>query len=84
MISSYQAGGTEISAPVRVKYLRDEAQTNKCGRWTEDLTDTVENKHYTNYGCSYQNNLAQQIDNPADLLGPRKMDEIDAERRSRT
>jgi pilus assembly protein CpaD len=84
MISSYQAGGTETSSPVRVMYTAMQAQTNKCGRWTADLTDTVENKHYTNYGCSYQNNLAQQIDNPADLLGPRKMDEIDAERRSRT
>ncbi len=84
IISSYQAGNTEFSAPVRVMYSAMQAQTNKCGRWTDDLTDTVENKHYTNYGCSYQNNLAQQIDNPADLLGPRKMDEIDAERRSRT
>ena len=25
-----------------------------------------------NFGCSYQNNLAAQIANPADLLGPRK------------
>jgi pilus assembly protein CpaD len=83
MMSSYQAGSAEVSAPVRVMYAAMQAQTNKCGRWTADLADTTENKHYTNFGCSYQNNLAQQMDNPADLLGPRKMTEVDAERRGR-
>ncbi len=83
MMSSYQAGSAEVSAPVRVMYAAMQAQTNKCGRWTDDLTNTTENKHYTNFGCSYQNNLAQQMDNPADLLGPRKMTEVDAERRGR-
>ena len=48
------------------------AQTDKCGRWPEDILETSENKHYANFGCSYQNNLAAQIANPADLLGPRK------------
>jgi pilus assembly protein CpaD len=59
------------------------AQTNKCGRWPEDIADTTDNKHYANFGCSYQNNLAAQIANPADLLGPRKMTEIDAANRDR-
>ena len=59
------------------------AQTDKCGRWPEDiLQNSAENKHYANFGCSYQNNLAAQIANPADLLGPRKQSPIDAERRS--
>ena len=40
-----------------------------------------ENKHYANFGCSYQNNLAAQIANPADLIGPRKLSEVDAEKR---
>ena len=48
------------------------AQTDKCGRWPEDLLHDAENKHYADFGCSYQNNLAAQIANPADLLGPRK------------
>ena len=51
------------------------------GRWPDDLLDNVENKHYADFGCSYQNNLAAQIDNPADLLGPRKQTPIDAENR---
>lgn len=81
MISSYHAGAAEVSAPVRVSYTAMTAQTNKCGRWPADIGQTSENKHYANFGCSYQNNLAAQIENPADLLGPRKMTEIDAERR---
>ncbi|TIU72362.1 MAG: pilus assembly protein CpaD, partial [Mesorhizobium sp.] len=58
------------------------AQTDRCGRWPEDLLQTSENKHYADFGCSYQNNLAAQMANPTDLLGPRKQSDIDAENRS--
>jgi pilus assembly protein CpaD len=81
LISSYQAPSPEISAPVRVAYTAMKAQTGKCGRWPEDILESTENKHYANFGCSYQNNLAAQIANPSDLLGPRKQTTIDAERR---
>lgn len=83
MFSSYQASPEEVSAPVRVSYVGMKAQTGKCGRWPEDLLNTSENKHYANFGCSYQNNLAAQIANPTDLLGPRKQTPIDAENRGR-
>lgn len=79
---SYQATSIETSAPVRLVYTSIRAHTDKCGRWPEDITETTENKHYANFGCSYQNNLAAQIANPADLLGPRKRTTIDAENRS--
>lgn len=82
VISSYQAGSPEVAAPVRLSFTAVAAQTNKCGRWPEDIAQTSENKHYANFGCSYQNNLAAQIANPNDLLGPRKPSEIDAENRS--
>lgn len=81
MMSSYQAGSADASAPVRISFLAMRAQTNKCGRWPDDILETHENKHYANFGCSYQNNLAAQIANPADLLGPRKQTEIDAANR---
>jgi pilus assembly protein CpaD len=42
----------------------------------------ADNKHYADFGCSYQNNLAAQVANPADLLGPRKQTPVDAEERS--
>ncbi|MEP6563987.1 MAG: CpaD family pilus assembly lipoprotein, partial [Mesorhizobium sp.] len=81
VVVSYQAGSSETSAPVRVSYIAVRAQTDKCGRWPDDLTETSENKHYADFGCSYQNNLAAQMANPADLLGPRKSSDIDAENR---
>ncbi|MBZ9698031.1 MULTISPECIES: CpaD family pilus assembly protein [unclassified Mesorhizobium] len=81
VVVSYQAGSSEASAPVRVSYIAVRAQTDKCGRWPDDLVDTSENKHYADFGCSYQNNLAAQMANPNDLLGPRKQTTIDAERR---
>lgn len=81
VVTSYQAASSEMSAPVRVAYIAVKAQTDKCGRWPEDLVETSENKHYADFGCSYQNNLAAQMANPADLLGPRKQTTIDAERR---
>ncbi|MGB3386786.1 MAG: CpaD family pilus assembly protein [Pseudaminobacter sp.] len=82
-ISSYQPVTLEVSAPIRVTYAAMKAQTGQCGRWPEDLAQTSENKHYANFGCSYQNNLAAQIANPADLLGPRQQTTIDAENRGR-
>lgn len=81
VVVSYQAASSEISSPVRVAYVSVRAQTDKCGRWPDDLGDTAENKHYADFGCSYQNNLAAQMANPADLLGPRKPSTIDAENR---
>lgn len=81
IVTSYAASAADVSAPVRVTYTAMRAQTNQCGRWPEDLLNTHDNKHYANFGCAYQNNLAAQIANPADLLGPRKQSEIDATRR---
>ena len=81
MLASYQASPEELNAPVRVSYSAMRAQTDKCGRWPDDLLQTSENKHYANFGCSYQNNVAAQIANPSDLLGPRKQSPIDAANR---
>ncbi|MES0199545.1 CpaD family pilus assembly protein [Mesorhizobium sp. M0011] len=81
VMTSYQSDSAETSAPVRVAFISVRAQTDKCGRWPDDLGDTSENKHYADFGCSYQNNLAAQMANPADLLGPRKPTTIDAENR---
>ena len=82
VMTSYQSVSAEASAPVRVAYISVKAQTDKCGRWPDDLAQTSENKHYADFGCSYQNNIAAQMANPADLLGPRKSSDIDAENRS--
>ncbi|TGP20520.1 MULTISPECIES: CpaD family pilus assembly protein [unclassified Mesorhizobium] len=81
VMTSYQSAVPEASAPVRVAFVAVKAQTDKCGRWPEDLLQTSENRHYADFGCSYQNNLAAQMANPNDLLGPRKQSDIDAENR---
>lgn len=82
MIASYEASADEASAPVRVTFKSMRAQTGQCGRWPKDLSDTTDNKHYANFGCSYQNNVAAQVANPEDLLGPRKPSPIDPANRA--
>lgn len=82
MTQHYLARSASQPAPLRVVYTTMRAQTGPCGRWPEDISDTSDNKHYANFGCAYQNNLAAQIDNPADLLGPRRMTPVDTERRA--
>jgi pilus assembly protein CpaD len=81
ILASYQALPEEVNAPVRVTFSVMRTQTDKCGRWPEDILQTSENKHYADFGCSYQNNVAAQIANPNDLLGPRKQSPIDAANR---
>ena len=39
------------------------------------------NRQYHNFGCAYQNNIAAQIADPADLIGPRAQTPVDAEQR---
>jgi pilus assembly protein CpaD len=80
-INHYSVPSGSVSAPVRVSYYAIRASTGKCGRWPDDLTNTSENKHYANFGCASQNNLAAQVANPNDLVGPRRPSEIDAEKR---
>ena len=45
------------------------------------MVNTFENKNYYNFGCATQNNLAAQIADPNDLLGPRRMTPADATQR---
>jgi pilus assembly protein CpaD len=74
--------GRDAGAPVRLSYLRYVAEGPECGRWTTNLADDPRNLPHPNFGCAQQRNLAAQIANPADLLGPRTMDPADAERRA--
>jgi pilus assembly protein CpaD len=81
--SPYPVSSPDDAAPIRIAFMAITASTGECGRWPEDmLADTTDNKHYANFGCATQNNLAAQIANPGDLIAPRGMTPIDAERRS--
>ncbi|MBU4531638.1 MAG: CpaD family pilus assembly lipoprotein [Hoeflea sp.] len=81
--SPYHVSSPNDAAPIRIAFMAITASTGECGRWPEDmLANTTDNKHYANFGCATQNNLAAQIANPGDLIAPRGMTSIDAERRS--
>lgn len=81
IITMAYAPGSDGANPVRIAYRALAASTGQCGKWPDDLTKDTENKHYADFGCSYQNNLAAMIANPADLLGPRAMSQVDAIKR---
>jgi pilus assembly protein CpaD len=71
----------EPGAPVIVGFVRYAAVTPVCGTEWGNLTSTARNETYANFGCAVASNLAAQVANPADLLGPRAMTPTDAQRR---
>lgn len=82
-ISHYSAAGHGESATLRIVYSDLVASVaSQCGQWSEDIIATGQNKNYHNFGCATQNNLAQMVANPADLLGPRAMSEVDSTKRT--
>lgn len=78
----YRASKDERVAPVRVAFNRIGATTAPCGPWPDDMTATKYNRHFANYGCATQQNLAALVENPLDLLYPRGMTPADAARRA--
>lgn len=83
VIKHYDAASHGSSATLRLVYTDMVASVDsKCGTWNEDILETAENRNYGNFGCATQNNLAQMIANPADLLSPRGMSEIDSTKRT--
>ena len=83
IVKHYDAAGHGASATLRVVFTDLTASVDsQCGEWNEDILETTANNNYSNFGCATQNNLAQLIANPADLLGPRGMSEIDSTKRT--
>lgn len=78
-VEPYPANGSR--APVRVSYMQYVAEAPECGLWPENLAHDPGNVPYANFGCATQRNLAMQVANPADLLGPRTMTDRSSERR---
>lgn len=79
-VEAYQASGRD--APLRLSYMRYVAQAPECGQdWSQNLARNYQNTPYPNFGCAAQHNLAVQVANPADLLGPRTMTSRDSNRR---
>jgi pilus assembly protein CpaD len=80
-LEPYRAG-RDAGAPIRLAYLRFVADGPACGAWPSNLGADPRNVHYENFGCAQQRNLAAQIVNPGDLIGPRSMTPSDPERRA--
>lgn len=79
----YQAQSQGDAAPIRLSYVATTAVAGPCGQWPEDLAnDTSQNKSWENFGCATQANLAAQLANPTDMIAPRGMTPIDADRRT--
>jgi len=68
-------------APVKVGFLRYTAHVPQCGAW-DNITGTGGNGAYANFGCAITANMAAQVANPEDLLGPRAMTPADSGRRA--
>ena len=82
VVARYHAANHGDAATIRLSYNSIGAHVaSNCGEWTDDLVETSENRNYNNFGCATQNNLAEMIANPEDLISPRGQSEIDAERR---
>jgi pilus assembly protein CpaD len=84
VLTSYSPTENSASAPVRLSFVAVTAITGDCGQWPTDLFGPTirDNTNWENFGCATQQNLAAQIANPADLVGPRGMTPIDAQRRA--
>lgn len=82
--TGYQAGAGGDVAPIRLSYVAVSAVTDQCGEWPDDLANnsSLANRNWHNFGCASQNNLAAQIENPMDLVAPRKISPVDATQRA--
>jgi pilus assembly protein CpaD len=84
VLTSYDPAEATASAPIKLSFVAVTAITGDCGQWPSDLfgPSIRDNTNWENFGCATQQNLAAQIANPADLVGPRGMTPIDAQRRA--
>jgi pilus assembly protein CpaD len=78
VLHRYHPSDSRQMAALRLNYPRISATAGPCGLWPEDLGPSIHNKTHIentswyNLGCSYQRNMAAMVDNPADLVQPRR------------
>jgi len=79
---SYAADSGDDVAPVKLAYRAIVAATDPCGEWPDLVTSSEQNRHFHNYGCATQQNLAAEVEDPLDLEYPRGVTPPDAARRA--
>jgi pilus assembly protein CpaD len=80
-ITAYDQPAGAAGPVIQVAFTRFEAQGPRCGRDWQDFTKTGDNLVNSNFGCAVTANVAAMVANPADLAGPRTMEDADAGRR---
>ena len=78
----YPVDDAKAVAPIRLTFYRIKASVHNCNRWPNNLAGWSSNRGYGDFGCTTQSNLARMVDNPTDLLYPRRFDPSDPMRRS--
>jgi pilus assembly protein CpaD len=85
-IAHYHAGAGK-AAPIKLAFARLKAETTSpCGYENEDIVPSrfsanAANPQASNFGCSFQKNLAAQVADPRDLVRPRQEGPIDVDKR---
>ena len=88
-MGSYPAADPRATSPLRLSYRAVRAGvSHRCGEWPRDLAsgsslESWENRPHWNLGCSYQNMIATQLDDPRDLEAPRAVTPGDVQMRTR-
>ncbi|QUD86744.1 CpaD family pilus assembly protein [Phenylobacterium montanum] len=80
-ITAYDQPAGATGPVIQVAFTRYQAEGPRCGRDWQDFTKTGGNEVNSNFGCAITANTAAMVANPADLAGPRAMDDADAGRR---
>ena len=89
-VGIYRAVDPHLASVLRLSFLRLQAGTARpCGEWPEDLglsdpTFDLSNRPYSNLGCATQQTLAEQVDDPRDLVRPRAEEPSDVSMRTRS
>jgi pilus assembly protein CpaD len=63
---------TTVNGPIVVSYDRLVVTVPECGIWDKESSHDDTNTMPSNFGCSIQRNIGLMIDNPQDLIEPRK------------
>ena len=82
MIRVVSYAGPDARAPILAGFETVRAVVPQCGTQWGSLSRTGDNQSASNFGCAVTANLAAQIANPRDIVAPRTMTPIDAQRRT--
>ena len=80
-VQGYEAKG-DRAAPLVVARERYTVSIPTCGQQWDNISKSATNEVQSQFGCSVTANMAAQIANPSDLLGPAAIDPADAQRRA--